>query len=305
MADAILPPAFQQVFASIDDADTAGGSAVYDISCSTSTGFTWQVKHTYSEFEKAHKALSKTHTHKLPKLPRKRTFHSSTNPTVVAERTEKLNAIVQFAATLVGSSEPVRAFLDLEEAVAKYQRQEDMKAELSASGLTEQKIKEAQRAQLEALGVPEQAQIEALGSAAEDAEVPIDMQLLAAANAAAGSPNAASNVTAVAAPDASQQDDTADEDWESVRSMLAEGARVAQEAANAERAAEEAAAAARAPTREQSDQIFAQFDTDGDGTVDMDELVEMVAAAKHTDSSGLDREKIQQVWDADGSGEVR
>ena len=66
----------------------------------------------------------------------------------------------------------------------------------------------------------------------------------------------------------------------------------------------DAAPAALAPTQQQTDQIFELFDRDGDGTVDMEELVAMVAAAKHKDGSELDRATIQRVWDADGDGEV-
>ena len=66
----------------------------------------------------------------------------------------------------------------------------------------------------------------------------------------------------------------------------------------------DAAPAAPAPTQQETDQIFELFDRDGDETVDMEELVAMVAAAKHKDSSELDRATIRRVWDADGDGEV-
>ena len=58
-------------------------------------------------------------------------------------------------------------------------------------------------------------------------------------------------------------------------------------------------------SREESDDFFDLYDTDGSGTVDMEELLEMVAAFKQIDSSKLNRAKIKQVWDADGDGMVR
>ena len=58
-------------------------------------------------------------------------------------------------------------------------------------------------------------------------------------------------------------------------------------------------------SREESDDFFDLYDTDGSGAVDMEELLEMVAAFKQIDSSKLNRAKIKQVWDADGDGMVR
>ena len=61
----------------------------------------------------------------------------------------------------------------------------------------------------------------------------------------------------------------------------------------------------QAVSQQESDDFFALYDTDGSGAVDIDELVQMVAAFKERDSSTLNRTKIQEVWDADGDGSVR
>ena len=58
-------------------------------------------------------------------------------------------------------------------------------------------------------------------------------------------------------------------------------------------------------SQQESDEFFDLYDTDGSGAVDIDELVQMVAAFKQRDSSTLNRTKIQEVWDADGDGSVR
>ena len=57
-------------------------------------------------------------------------------------------------------------------------------------------------------------------------------------------------------------------------------------------------------SQEESDEFFDLYDTDGSGAVDIDELVQMVAAFKQRDSSTLNRTKIQKAWDAD-DGSVR
>ena len=57
-------------------------------------------------------------------------------------------------------------------------------------------------------------------------------------------------------------------------------------------------------SREESDGIFELYDVDGNGTVDMNELMEMIAAVKNTESSQLNHAKIKQVWDSDGDGQV-
>ena len=61
----------------------------------------------------------------------------------------------------------------------------------------------------------------------------------------------------------------------------------------------------QAVSQGESDEFFDLYDTDGSGAVDIDELVQMVAAFKQRDSSTLNRTKIQEVWDADGDGSVR
>ena len=58
-------------------------------------------------------------------------------------------------------------------------------------------------------------------------------------------------------------------------------------------------------SRAETDDFFDFYDTDGSGTVDMDELLQMVASFKDVDSGTLNRAKIQEVWDADGDGTVR
>merc|ERR1712166_1724410 len=60
----------------------------------------------------------------------------------------------------------------------------------------------------------------------------------------------------------------------------------------------------QAVSQQESDDFFALYDTDGSGAVDIDELVQMVAAFKERDSSTLNRTKIQKAWDADGDGSV-
>ena len=59
-----------------------------------------------------------------------------------------------------------------------------------------------------------------------------------------------------------------------------------------------------AVSKEESDCFFDLYDTDGSGSVDMEELLEMVAAFKQRESSSLNRAKIKEVWDADGDGMV-
>ena len=61
----------------------------------------------------------------------------------------------------------------------------------------------------------------------------------------------------------------------------------------------------QAVSQEESDEFFDLYDTDGSGAVDIDELVQMVAAFKQRDSSTLKRTKIQEAWDVDGDGSVR
>ena len=57
-------------------------------------------------------------------------------------------------------------------------------------------------------------------------------------------------------------------------------------------------------SREESDAIFELYDVDGNGTVDMHKLMQMIAAVKNTESSELNHAKIKQVWDSDGDGQV-
>ena len=57
-------------------------------------------------------------------------------------------------------------------------------------------------------------------------------------------------------------------------------------------------------SREESDGLFELYDTEADGTLDMSELIDMIADAKQKEGSQLDKAKIQQVWDADGDGTV-
>ena len=47
------------------------------------------------------------------------------------------------------------------------------------------------------------------------------------------------------------------------------------------------------------------YDSEADGTLDMSELIDMIADAKQKEGSKLDKAKIQQVWDADSDGTVR
>ena len=61
----------------------------------------------------------------------------------------------------------------------------------------------------------------------------------------------------------------------------------------------------QAVSQGESDEFFDLYDTDGSGAVDIDQLVQMVAAFKQRDSSTLNRTKIQKAWDADGDGSVR
>jgi hypothetical protein len=61
----------------------------------------------------------------------------------------------------------------------------------------------------------------------------------------------------------------------------------------------------QAVSQQESDEFFDLYDTDGSGAVDIDELVQMVAAFKQRDSSTMNRSKIQEAWDADGDGSVR
>ena len=86
-------------------------------------------------------------------------------------------------------------------------------------------------------------------------------------------------------------------------------AAAAQEAADGvplETAAAKAAEDAldEAVSKEESDRFFDLYDTDASGTVDMEELLEMVAAFKQRDSSSLNQAKIKEAWDADGDGTV-
>ena len=57
-------------------------------------------------------------------------------------------------------------------------------------------------------------------------------------------------------------------------------------------------------SREESDGLFELYDTEADGTLDMSELIDMIADAKQKEGSQLDKAKIQQVWDADSDGTV-
>ena len=66
-----------------------------------------------------------------------------------------------------------------------------------------------------------------------------------------------------------------------------------------------AAEASQGPARADTDLIFETFDSDGDGTIDMDELMQMVATAKSVDIDSLDQARIKEEWDNDGDGEVR
>ena len=59
-----------------------------------------------------------------------------------------------------------------------------------------------------------------------------------------------------------------------------------------------------AVTKEESDRFFDLYDTNGSGTVEMQELLEMVAAFKQRESSSLNQAKIKEAWDADGDGTV-
>jgi hypothetical protein len=74
--------------------------------------------------------------------------------------------------------------------------------------------------------------------------------------------------------------------------------------AEAEKPADDALDCNEAVTKEESDCFFDLYDTDGSGTVEMEELLEMVAAFKQRESSSLDQAKIKEVWDADGDGMV-
>ena len=57
-------------------------------------------------------------------------------------------------------------------------------------------------------------------------------------------------------------------------------------------------------SREESDGMFELYDADGNGTVDMNELMDMIATVKNIDSIQLNHAKIKQVWDSDGDGQV-
>ena len=74
--------------------------------------------------------------------------------------------------------------------------------------------------------------------------------------------------------------------------------------AEAQKPAHDALDINEAVSQEESDHFFDLYDTDGSGTVDMEELLEMVAAFKQRDSSSLNQAKIKEVWDADGDGMV-
>ena len=74
--------------------------------------------------------------------------------------------------------------------------------------------------------------------------------------------------------------------------------------AEAEKPAHDALDNNAAVSQEESDHFFDLYDTDGSGTVDMEELLEMVAAFKQRDSSSLNQAKIKEAWDADGDGTV-
>ena len=52
------------------------------------------------------------------------------------------------------------------------------------------------------------------------------------------------------------------------------------------------------------DDLFEMYDVDGNGVVDMDELMQMIAAIKHTQTSQLNQAKIMQLWDPNGDDEV-
>jgi hypothetical protein len=74
--------------------------------------------------------------------------------------------------------------------------------------------------------------------------------------------------------------------------------------AEAEKPGDDALDSNEAVTKEESDRFVDLYDTDGSGTVEMEELLEMVAAFKQRESSSLDQAKIKEVWDADGDGMV-
>merc|ERR1711865_674039 len=57
-------------------------------------------------------------------------------------------------------------------------------------------------------------------------------------------------------------------------------------------------------SQEESDGMFDLFDADGNGTVDMKELMAMIAEVKQTDSSKLNQAKIREAWDSDNDGKV-
>merc|ERR1712086_311689 len=69
-------------------------------------------------------------------------------------------------------------------------------------------------------------------------------------------------------------------------------------------AANGAAEASPGLARAETDMIFETFDNDGDGTIDMVELMQMVATAKSADISSLDQARIKEEWDNDGDGEI-
>ena len=78
-----LSEAFREIYASITTVDTSEKSARYVISCSTSSGFLWQVQRSFTEFRDARSSLNKTQS-KVASLPRKRMFHSSTDQEVAS-----------------------------------------------------------------------------------------------------------------------------------------------------------------------------------------------------------------------------
>jgi Ca2+-binding EF-hand superfamily protein len=57
-------------------------------------------------------------------------------------------------------------------------------------------------------------------------------------------------------------------------------------------------------SRERSDALFNMFDKDGNGDIDVQEIVNAIASVKGVSADQLDRQTIQKTWDADGDGKI-
>ena len=86
------------------------------------------------------------------------------------------------------------------------------------------------------------------------------------------------------------------------KNLKAEIAALDSEIAELQDQRKEEATREEAMTDEEARVIFELFDADGNGTVDIDELVVFVKAFKQSDD--VDRAQVEEVWDKDKNGTV-